>query len=93
MPPIDRDRWAEDQIADLVEAGTDALDAEKVVTAALAAIPMGEDPATYTQTSMAAGRDAEITDEDIADARADWYASDEVPQRYKRLLDAKERTT
>jgi hypothetical protein len=27
----------------------------------------------------------------VADARADWYASDDVPQRYKRLLDARER--
>lgn len=89
----DRDRWAEDQIADLIEAGTDPLDAEKIVAAALAAIPMGEDPATYAQTPMAAARDAEITDEDIADARADWYASDAVPQRFKRLLDAKERVT
>ena len=87
----DRDKWAEDQLADLIEAGADPLDAEKVVAAALAAIPAGEDPATYTQTPMAAARDAEITDEDIADARADWYASDAVPQRYKRILDAKER--
>lgn len=89
----DRDKWAEDQIADLIEAGADALDAEKVVAAALAAIPVGEDPATYTQTPTAAAQDAEITPEDIADARADWYASDEVPQRFKRILDAKERTT
>lgn len=86
----DRDRWAEDQMADLIEAGVDVLDAEKIVAAALAAIPLGEDPATYTQTPMAAARDAEVTDEDIADARADWYASDAVPQRYKRILDAKE---
>ena len=87
----DRDKWAEDQIADLIEAGTDPLDAEKVIAAALAAIPVGEDPAPYTQTPMAAARDAEITDEAIADARADWDASDAVPQRDKRLLDAKER--
>jgi len=88
----DRDRWAEDQMADLIEAGVDVLDAEKIVAAALAAIPLGEDPATYTQAPMAAARDAEVTEEDIADARADWYASDAVPQRYKRILDAKERT-
>ena len=89
----DRNRWAETQIADLIEGGADPLDAEKIVGAALAAIPMGEDPATYVQTPMAAARDGEITAEDIADARADWYASDEVPQRYKRILDAKERMT
>jgi len=87
----DRDRWAESQIAGLIESGIDPLDAEKVVAAALAAIPMGEDPATYVQMPMAAARDAEITAEDIADARADWYASDDVPQRYKRLLDAREK--
>ena len=87
----DRNRWAETQIADLVESGTDPLDAEKVVADALAAIPAGEDPATYTQTPAAAAADANITEEDIADARADWYASDAVPQRYKRILDAREK--
>ena len=87
----DRDRWAEDQVAGLIESGVDPLDAEKIVTAALAAIPMGEDPMTYVQTPIAAARDGEITAEDIADARADWYASDGVPQRYKRLLDAREK--
>jgi len=87
----DREHWAEEQIAALIESGEDPLDAEKVVAAALAAIPMGEDPAIYVQTPMAAARDAEITDEDVADARADWYASDDVPQRYKRLLDAREK--
>ena len=89
----DRDKWAEDQTADLIESGEDALDAEKVVAAALAAIPAGEDPATYVQTPTAAAADAEITAEDVADARADWYASDDVPQRYKRILDARERPT
>ena len=87
----DRDKWAEGQMADLIEAGADPLDAEKVVAAALAAIPTGEDPATWTQGPVAAARDAEITDEDIADARADWYASDDVPTQYKRILDARER--
>jgi len=87
----DREHWAEEQIAALIESGEDPLDAEKVVAAALAAISLGEDPATYVQTPMAAARDAEITDEDVADARADWYASDDVPQRYKRLLDAREK--
>ena len=87
----DRDRWAEDQIADLIQSGVDPLDAEKVVATALAEIPMGEDPVIYAQTPMAAAREAEITAEDIADARADWYASDDVPQRYKRLLDAREK--
>ena len=87
----DRNRWAEDQIADLIEAGTDPLDAEKIVGAALAAIPMGEDPATYVQTPMAAARDGEITQADIDDAHADWYTLDAVPQRYKRILDAREK--
>ena len=90
MPPTDRDRWAEDQMADLVGGGADPLDAEKVVAAALAAIPAGEDPATYVQTPVAAAADAEITQADIDDAHADWYTLDAVPQRYKRLLDARE---
>lgn len=71
-----RNKWAKDQVADLVESGEDPLDAERIVAAALAAIPLGEEPATYVQTPEAAARDAEITDEDIADARAEWYASE-----------------
>jgi len=85
----DRDRWAEDQMADLIEAGTDPLDAQKIVAAALAAIPMGQDPATYVQPPMMGARDATVTDEDVADARADWYVRTEA--RYKRLLDAREK--
>lgn len=32
---------------------------------------------------------AAITTEVIRDARADWYANEDVPTEYKRLLDAR----
>ena len=88
--PTDRVRWAERQIEALIEMGDDPQDAEKFVAAVLARVPEGEDPDTYLPSPMLGTRDATVTDEDVTDARADWYASDDVPARFKRLLDAKE---
>lgn len=88
--PTDRVRWAERQIEALIEMGDDPQDAEKFVAAVLARVPEGEDPDTYLPRDIFAARDAAVTEEDVADARADWYASDDVPARFKRLLDAKE---
>ena len=88
--PDARRRWADRQVAELIDAGDDPLDAEKFVAQALAMIPPDADPETWVPTAVAAARMAQITDTDIEDARADWYASDDVPARFKRLLDAKE---
>jgi len=91
MPMPDRAKWAERQIAVLIDMGDDAMDAEKFVNDALATVPEGEDPETYVEPPELAMQRAEITAEDVADARAEWYADEAIPQRYKRLLDAKEK--
>jgi len=91
--PTDRKRWAEEQIAAFIEMGDDPLDAEKFVALALSWLPEGEDPATYLPPAHVVMAAATVTDEDVADARADWYASEDVPNVWKRLLDAKETET
>lgn len=90
MPLTDRQRWAERQIEALIEMGDDPQDAEKFVAAVLARAPEGADLDAYVPSPLLATRDAAITDGDVADARADWYASEDVPARFKRLLDARE---
>ena len=69
----------EKQIQTLIDLGDDPADAERIVQIA------AESPLLPQNASVA----SIITDSDIEDARADWYASDEVPVRFKRLLDAK----
>jgi hypothetical protein len=75
--------WHRQQVQVLIDLGRSPLDAERVITQA-------------EQLSFVDGRFdvaqiealATITDADIADARADWYANRAIPARYKRLLDA-----
>jgi hypothetical protein len=85
------DKWAQAQVNALIAMGDRPLDAEKVVRAALRRLRIGVDPATPI-APVEIGPDGQVTSDDIADARADWYASRFVPKRYKRLLDAKEPT-
>lgn len=86
---LSRRRWAEREMEVLIEElGDDGPDAERVVTDALAHVPEGEDPATYLPPYDPA--DAEVTDADVADARADWYVNEAVPDEFKRILDARE---
>ena len=88
--PTDRDRWAEEQIAAFIDMGDSPADAERFVALALSWVPEGEDPATYLPPAHVVIASATVTDEDVADARADWYASEDVPNAWKRLLDARE---
>ena len=80
--------WAEQQIAALVEIGVDLIEAQRSIKWILENLPDGENPATWIPTADQMW--SEITQSDIDDARADWYASDAVPPKYKRLLDAVE---
>jgi hypothetical protein len=80
--------WAESQIAALVEIGIDLQEAQRSIKSVLDNLPYGEDPATWIPS--AEQLNDEISEVEIMDARADWYASDSVPPRYKRLLDATE---
>jgi hypothetical protein len=79
-------KWVDGQVAALIECGVDPLDAENTMKRVLAKLPEGEDPRTWIPPVTDA--DAEISEADIADARADWYAT--APPKYARLLDAAE---
>jgi hypothetical protein len=79
----EREQWAEEQVEGLVNAGVDLVDAQATVARVLAAMPEDADPNTWLPDL-----DATLTDADVVDARADWYASDAVPPKFKRLLDA-----
>lgn len=81
--------WADSQMAALIELGINPLDAQRTVDWVLANLPPGEDPATYIFPADVLYQDP-ASDAAIADARADWYAADHIPAKYKRLLDAKE---
>jgi hypothetical protein len=75
--------WHRRQVQALIDLGHSPLDAERFVTQAeqLSLVDGRLDAAQFEAL-------ATITDADIADARADWYASRAIPARYKRLLDA-----
>jgi len=90
MPNLDRAKWAERQVEALIEMGDDPLDAEKFVADALAMVPEGEDPGTWIPDAEALALSFTVAAADVADARADWYASEDVPNAWKRLLDATE---
>jgi len=87
--PDPRIRWAERQLRALIDAGWGLADAEIIVALALKYAPEQDldgpiDPERVLHVS------GEVTAADVADARAAWYASDAVPAKWKRLLDATE---
>jgi hypothetical protein len=75
--------WHRKQVQALIDLGRSPLDAERIITQAeqLSFIDGHFDVAQIEAL-------ATITDADIADARADWYANRAIPAKYKRLLDA-----
>lgn len=77
------EKWADGQIAALIDCGIDPADAQATVSRVLAQLPEGADPATWLPPVPEG-----VTQADIDDARADWYASEAVPPKFKRLLDA-----
>ena len=77
--------WAEKQIAALVAVGVDLQVAQATIKRILDRLPEGEDPGTYEPIDSDS---VQITPADIVAARAAWYAADNVPPKYKRLLDA-----
>lgn len=76
--------WHKQQVQALIDLGRSPLDAERIVAKAeLLTVVDGRVDVAQIEAL------ATITPEDIADARADWYANRAVPAKYKRLLDAK----
>ena len=80
--------FAERNIAALVNAGVDLAVAQATIKRILDWTPEGEDPATYRPPHY--GQPVTVGPEDVAEARAAWYANDAVPPRFKRILDAVE---
>lgn len=87
MTLAELERWASKQVAALIDAGVNALDAHNAVNRALAKLPPGADPNTYVP------RDVPFEDLSskavLDDLRAAWYGDEDVPSRFKRILDAK----
>lgn len=82
------ERWAKAQFATLVELGVNPIDAQASIDWVLSHLPFGADPAIYVFPDSALV-DELTTREVIADARIAFYASDDVPTKYKRILDAR----
>lgn len=80
-------KWADGQVATLIELGVDLADAQRSVKWVLDNMPGDADPNTWIPTAEQLYQDPS-TAESIQDARTAWYASDAVPAKYKRLLDA-----
>lgn len=80
--------WANDQVAALISCGVDPLDAQNTVKRVLARLPDGADPRVWIPP--ADGGNVEITEDDLVDARADWYADENVPDKFRMILDAPE---
>lgn len=82
------DKWANAQFAVLVELGVNPIDAQASVDWVLSHLPFGADPAIYVFPERVLV-DELTTREVIADARIAFYASDDVPTKYKRILDSR----
>lgn len=87
MTPEELRRWSDEQVAVLVEAGIDPLDAQRSVRWVLERLPEGADPREWIPSieQLDAPVDSEAA---LDDARADWFAK--VPAKWARLLDAEE---
>lgn len=86
MTPEQLAKWAEKQIQALITIGLDAIEAERSVNWVLNHLPPGADPTTYVFPPEVLNEP--LDEKAVSDARQDWYSSDAVSNRYKRLLDA-----
>lgn len=87
MTPEQLAKWAENQIQALIRIGFDALEAERSVNWVVNHLPPGADPRTHVFPAEVLNEP--LDDKAVADARSDWYSSDAVSNKYKRLLDAR----
>jgi hypothetical protein len=87
MTPEQLAKWAESQIQELIKIGFDAIEAERSVNWVIMHLPPGADPTTYIFPAEVLNEP--LDQKAVDDARADWYASEAVPNKYKRLLDAR----
>lgn len=85
---IDRAAWARRETRNLLDLGVPFDDAAKAVAWLLRVVPQDEDPDTYIVPDAVWDAEAAVTDEDIADARADWYLNPQNGPEWKGILDA-----
>lgn len=91
MTPEQLAKWGESQIQALIRIGFDAIEAERSVNWVLEHLPGSPlglaDPRTYVFPAETLNEP--LDQKAVDDARADWYAVDAIPNKYKRLLDAR----
>mgnify|MGYP004707751393 CR=1 FL=1 len=81
------EKWANKQIATAVSLGVSLANATKAAQWVLDHLPPGADPATYIFTASQMEQDIS-TPEMLQDARVDFYADENVPAQFKRIIDA-----
>lgn len=81
-------KWATSEVNALIRAGIDPLDAQNTIKRVLAKLPEGQDPRTWLPPVQ--GGNVEISESDIQDARADYYADPDIDNKWRMLLDATE---
>lgn len=91
MGTADHSKWANAQVRELIALGVNPVDAQASVNWVLRHLPAGADPATYVFPEHVLVDDL-TTREVVADARIAFYASEDIPAKYKRILDAGEAT-
>jgi hypothetical protein len=87
MTPEQLAKWAENQIQALIRIGYDASEAERSVNWVLMHLPPGADPRTYVFPAETLSEPLDSAA--VEGARIAWYTNDAIPNRYKRLLDAR----
>lgn len=79
--------WAESQTQALINLGVNPIDADKHIQWILDNLPMGADPATHIFPAYILYQDPASEQQDSAAA---FIASDDVPNKSKRILGARE---
>lgn len=88
MTPTELERWQSRQISAAISRGVNPLDAHRTAKWVVEHLPPGADPDTYVFPAEVLNEDL-MSKEVLGDARAEWFASDEVPAIFKRILDAR----
>lgn len=82
------ERWKTKQIQAAIDRGVNPLDAISGMKDFIASVPLGVDPRGYVRPASSLEQD--LTSKAIADdLRSAWYGNEDVPPRFKRLLDSR----
>lgn len=82
------ERWKTKQINAAIARGVNPIDAIGAMKDFLASVPPGVSPIGYIRSASSLEQD--LTSKAVADdLRGAWHGDENVPPRFKRLLDAK----